>query len=293
MKILITGAAGMLGDSLCSVLAEKGHMIYATDIEDLGKSVECLDVRDFKKVKNCIESVKPDLVVHLAAETDVDRCELQPDHAYLTNTIGTQNVAVACQEYDIEMVYVSTIGVFDGIKSEPYTEFDYPNPINVYGKSKLEGEKIVQGLLRKYYIVRAGWMMGGGPKKDKKFVAKIMTLLDSGNRLKVVDDKFGSPTYTTDFSYCLAELIRTKYYGLYHCTNKGGATRHDVAREIVGILKRTDVVIEPVSSAYFPLPAPRPRSEASRNYKLDLLGMNIMRQWQEALRDYIQSSWKR
>jgi dTDP-4-dehydrorhamnose reductase len=135
-------------------------------------------------------------------------------------------------------------------------------------------------------------MMGGGPKKDKKFVSKIIKLMDKTNELKVVSDKIGSPMYTVDFSKCLAELVETGYYGLYHCTNKGYATRFEVAQKIVELLGRDDVVIQPVSSAYFPLPAPRARSEMSRNYKLDLLGMNKMRPWEDALKEYITKDWK-
>lgn len=292
MKVLMTGANGMLGSALSRILKDKGNDVYATDIDTSGQNIEYMDVRDFNRVRTCNKEIQPNIVVHLAAETDVDKCEMDPDHAYLTNTIGTQNVALVCQNTDTLMVYISTIGVFDGNRLEPYTEFDEPNPINVYGRSKLEGEKIVQNLLRKYFIVRAGWMIGGGPGKDKKFVAKIIKQLNQTNRLRAVTDKFGSLTYTKDFSNCLMELIKTKYYGLYHCTNKGVASRYDIAKEIVKLLERTDVTIEPVSSAHFPLPAPRARSEAARNYKLDLLGMNIMRPWQEALKDYVETFWK-
>ncbi len=231
--------------------------------------------------------------MHLAAETDVDKCELEPDQAYLTNTIGTQNVALSCQKRDIIMVYVSTIGVFDGNKPEPYTEFDEPNPINVYGKSKLWGERIVQSFLKKYYIVRAGWMMGGGPRKDKKFVAKIIKqILEGKKELMVVNDKFGSLTYTVDFSKCLTNLIETGCYGLYHCTNKGWASRYEVAKKIVEYMGLNDVKIIAVSSAHFPLPAPRARSEACYNYKLELMRMDKMRPWEEALRDYIENFWR-
>jgi dTDP-4-dehydrorhamnose reductase len=292
MKILITGAAGMLGSSLCPILKQKGHEVYATDINTTDKGIEYLDVRNFEKVHTFMERVKPDMVMHLAAETDVDKCELEPDHAYLTNTIGTQNVALVCQKYDIEMVYISTIGVFDGEKSEPYTEFDEPNPINVYGKSKLWGERVIQSLLRKYYIVRAGWMMGGGPEKDKKFVAKIIRLLDKTSKLKVVNDKFGSPTYTLDLSKCLSKLIETEYYGLYHCTNRGFTSRYEIAKRIMEYLGRNDVTLQPVSSAYFPLPAPRARSETSRNYKLELLGIDSVRHWEEALKEYLENCWR-
>jgi dTDP-4-dehydrorhamnose reductase len=292
VRVLVTGAVGMLGTALCDILRERNYEVYATDINTEDERIEFLDVRSYEQVNEVINKYKPDIVMHLAAETDVDKCELEPDHAYLTNTIGTQNVVLACQKRDITMVYISTIGVFDGNKLEPYTEFDEPNPINVYGKSKLKGEKIVQSLLRKYYIVRAGWMMGGGPGKDKKFVAKIIKqILEGKKELKVVNDKFGSPTYTVDFSKCLADLIETGYYGLYHCTNRGYASRYEVAKKTLDYLGKKDVKVTPISSAYFPLPAPRARSEACINYKLELIKMNYMRPWEEALKEYINNYW--
>ncbi|HTY74082.1 MAG TPA: dTDP-4-dehydrorhamnose reductase [Candidatus Nanoarchaeia archaeon] len=292
MKVLVTGAAGMLGSSLCPILTKKGHKVIATDLNPGDEKLETLDVRSIKQMDVFMDKVKPDIVMHLAAETDVDRCEVEPDHAYHTNTIGTQNVVLSCQKRNTPMVYISTIGVFYGDQADPYTEFDNPNPINIYGRSKLEGEKIVQSLLNRYYIVRAGWMVGGGPKRDKKFIGKIIRRMNETNLLKAVNDKIGSPTYTVDFSRCLADLVETNYYGLYHCTNKGYGSRFDVAKKIVEILGRSDVTVEPVSSAYFPLPAARARSEMSRNYKLELLGMDTTRNWEDALKEYIISNWK-
>ena len=292
MKILVTGAAGMLGSALCPTLAKERHKIFATDLAAVDEGIEYLDVRGYKQIEEFVDRVKPDIVMHLAAETDVDKCELEPDHAFLTNTMGTQNVSLVCQKRSIVMVYISTIGVFYGDKPEPYTEFDVPNPINVYGRSKLEGEKIVQSLLNKYYIVRAGWMVGGGPKRDKKFVGKIIKKINETTVLKAVNDKVGSPTCTGDFSKCLTDLIETGYYGLYHCTNKGYGSRFDIAKKIVDFLGRSDVTVEPVSSAYFPLPAARARSEMSRNYKLELLGKDTIRNWEDALKEYIDSCWK-
>ncbi len=292
MKILVTGADGMLGSSLCPLLTDRKHEVYKTDLTPSNEETKPLDVRDHQQVEKAFKDFKPELVMHLAAETDVDKCEVDPDHAFLTNTIGTQNVALLCQKHEIIMVYISTIGVFYGDKHEPYTEFDNPNPINTYGQSKLEGEKIVQSLLNRYYIVRAGWMVGGGPKKDKKFIAKIIKQLDKAKVIKAVYDKIGSPTYTVDFSKCLVELIQTEYFGLYHCTNKGYGSRFDVAKKIVSILGRSDVTVEPVCSAYFPLPALRARSEMSRNFKLELLNMDKTRKWEVALEEYINKCWK-
>jgi dTDP-4-dehydrorhamnose reductase len=292
MKVLITGADGMLGSALCPTLVKRGYTVIATDLSPSNEGSKKLDVRNYNDIKEMVEKVEPNMVMHLAAETDVDRCEVEPDHAFLTNTIGTQNVALVCQKRNIEMVYISTLGVFWGDKPEPYTEFDEPNPINVYGRSKLEGEKIVEVLLKRFYIMRAGWMVGGGPKRDKKFIGKIIRQINETKTLKAVNDKIGSPTYTFDFSRCMADLIETGFYGLYHCTNKGVGSRFDVAKKIVEFMGRKDVAVEPVSSAYFPLPAPRARSEMSRNYKLELLGIDSTRNWEDALKEYIDTFWK-
>lgn len=145
MRILVTGAAGMLGSSLVPTLREEGHEVYPTDINVSDREIEFLDVRGIDKVFEFVNRLRPDLVMHLAAETDVDKCELEIEHAFMTNAIGTQNVALACQKDSIIMVYIiSSVGVFDGKKEEPYIEFDEPNPINVYRRTKLEGEKIVE-----------------------------------------------------------------------------------------------------------------------------------------------------
>src|SRR4030067_3212561 len=159
--------------------------------------------------------------------------------------------------------------------------------MNVYGHSKLAGEQIISTLLQRYYIVRAGWMIGGG-RRDKKFVGKIARLILEGrNQLQVVNDKFGSPTYAKDLLLGIRDLIETGYFGVYHMVNKGCCSRYDVALSIVDVLRRTDISIIPIASSYFPLPASRARSGALRNLKLELLGIDKMRPWQEALREYI------
>jgi len=285
MKSLVTGANGMLGTALCPLLTENGYEVFATDVTSSGNNIELLDVRDFNNVKKYVNKIKPDMVFHLAAETDVDKCEIDVDHAYRMNTIGTENIALVCQERDIPMVYISTCGVFDGRKPEPYNEFDEPNPISVYTKTKYEGEKVVSNLLQKYYIFRAGWMIGGG-KKDKKFVAKIAEQIKTKNEITVVNDKIGSPTFTKDFSECIIKIIDSGRYGLYHVTNKGWASRYDIACKIVEFMGKREVNVKPISSASFPLAAPRPRSEAVDNFKLKLLGID-MRRWEDALKEYL------
>ena len=286
MKVVVTGANGMLGSALCPALKRKGYKVYATDINNIGNDIDLLDVQDIDQINSFVKNVHPDLIIHLAAETDVDKCETQIDHAYMVNAIGTENIALISQKVSVPLIYISTAGVFDGEKQEPYTEFDLPNPVNIYAKTKLEGERIVEKLLSRYFIVRAGWMMGG-TGKDKKFVAKIVELLKTKKELSVVTDKLGSPTYTKDLSNNLIQLIRSGRYGLYHIANKGGCSRYDIAKKITEYLKKTDIVIKPITSDKFPLPAPRGRSEQIDNYKLNLLSMNNMPPWQDALKEYL------
>jgi dTDP-4-dehydrorhamnose reductase len=279
MRILVTGAKGMLGSDMVPLLRQQ-HEVLATDIDDM-------DVRNRTVVREVVHQFLPDVVIHLAALTDVDYCERRPDEAFRTNTIGTQIVTLACRELGATLAYVSTISVFDGRKPTPYTEFDTPNPQSVYSRSKYEGERIVQTLWAQHYIVRAGWMFGGG-NEDKKFVAKILDQAQSKPELKVVDDKFGSPTYTIDISRGIAALIETGLYGVYHMVNThGGLSRYEVARTIVEDAGLTQCQVNPISSAEFPLAAPRPRMEAARNCHLELLGLDLMRDWRPALDEYL------
>ena len=280
--MLVTGAAGMVGSYAPRVFNNVD--IALTDV--VGNFSQ-LDVGDPGAVLETVRDVRPDVILHLAAATDVDRCQQEPDWAYAANAIGTQNVALACQATGALLVYISTGNVFSGDKHEPYTEFDSPAPLNVYGQSKLAGEKIVSDLLQRHYIVRAGWMIGGGPK-DKKFVGKIAELLLRGDsELKIVDDKFGSPTFAQDLLAGIKKLIESDWYGTYHLVNPGVASRYEIAVTLRGFLGRSEVSIESVSSAFFPTLAPRIRMEALRNYKLELLGCEWMRPWQAALEDYL------
>ena len=281
--LLVTGAGGMVGSYVPEVFAD-----WKVILTDIVTGCPTLDIREPQAVMSCVGELRPDMILHLAAATDVDRCEQEPDWAYHANAVGTQNVALACLEYGIPLVYISTAGVFWGDKPDPYIEFDAPRPFNIYGQTKLAGEQIVSSLLQRYYIVRAGWMVGGG-EKDKKFVGKIARLMQEGrNPLRVVNDKFGSPTYAKDLLGGIHRLVETKYYGLYHMTNQGTCSRYDVALHIREVMRRPDIDIRPISSDEFPLPAPRARSEAMRNLKLELLKIHQMRPWQDAVREYIE-----
>jgi dTDP-4-dehydrorhamnose reductase len=288
-RIVITGAAGMLGMAMCDAIAGPDCEIVETDYKERGENRQILDIRDWAAVRHMIGDFRPHLVLHLAAETDVDLCEIEPDHAFAVNAFGAENIARACGESTGEavMVYISTGNVFSGEKIEPYTEYDRPAPVNVYGRSKLAGEEAIARILDRYYILRAGWMVGGW-EIDKKFVYKIAQLCLTQKTLKVVDDKFGSPTFTVDFAANLIKVIASQRYGLYHMANSGTCSRSDIAKEIVKHLGMVDQVeIASVSSLHFPTPATRPRSEMLANFKLSQLGLDKMPNWRDSLERYI------
>lgn len=290
MRILATGAAGMLGSSLVPALRSAGHEVVATDIDLTVPGIDWLDVRDLPTVRAAFGQVRPDFVLHLAAETSLEKSDADPDHAYLTNTVATKYVALECRRAGVPMTYISTAGVFDGTKDAPYTEFDRPNPINTYGASKYEGERVVAGLLDEHFIIRAGWMVGGGRAKDHKFVARILRQLREGRTtIHAVTDKLGTPTYTPDFANTFLGLVESGVYGLYHMACEGDGSRYDVAERILEVLRRDDVELVAVDSEFFhdEFPSPRPRSEIMRNMVLDLQGMNRMRPWRVALEEYL------
>jgi len=282
-RMLVTGAAGAVGSYVPQVFTDWDLLLT-----DIVGDFQPLDVADPEAVRTAVRTAQPDVVLHLAAATDVDACEKDPDLAFRANAVGTQNVALACRETDTVLVYISTAGVFGGEKLEPYTEFDEPGPANVYGESKLAGERAVTALVPRSFITRAGWMIGGG-HRDKKFVGKIVDLVNEGQtHLRAVDDKIGTPTYAPDMLKGIQRLLATDVYGLYHLANGGAVSRYEIALAIVDALGRDDVTVEPVSSAHFPLPAPRARSEAMRNYRLELLGLEPQRPWRDALGHYLQ-----
>lgn len=287
--ILITGCGGMLGSDLYPVFKSKYKNVVATDIDLNEKWLKYLDVRDIKACEEIFKEIKPTVVIHLAALTDVEYCEMNPEEAWKTNALGTENIALLSKKYDSTMVYIGTAGIFDG-KKDSYTDFDIPNPLSCYAKAKYAGELFVQQYLTKYFIFRAGWMMGGGPKKDKKFISKIFNQIKQGKKeLFVVDDKFGVPTYTLDFSKAISKVLETDYYGLYNQACLGSSSRYDIAVEFVRLLGLSNKVkVRKVSSEYFSNEyfAPRPNSEQLVNLKLISRGINYMRDWKVCLREY-------
>jgi dTDP-4-dehydrorhamnose reductase len=280
-RLFVTGAAGMVGSYVPDVFGEWDLVL--TDVVD---GFARVDVTDEDGVRGAIQRARPDVVLHLAAATDVDRCETEPEWARRTNAVATDIVARACADLGPTLVYVSTGSVFPGDKLEPYVENDEPGPVNVYARAKLAGERAVAARLSRYFIVRAGWMMGGGAR-DKKFVGMMTQFIAAGRTpLRAVADTSGTPTYARDLLGAIAALLTTGAYGVYHAGNEGACTRYDMALAIRDALGRPDIVVEPVASSAFPLPAPRPRSEAIQSLALQRLGL-APRPWRAALEEYV------
>jgi len=278
--ILVTGANGMVGSYFGSLAPDFDEPLELTD-------TDTLDITDRGAIEARIASGGYSAVIHLAAETDVDRCEREPEHAYKVNATGTENVARACVSAGMVMLYLSTGEVFGGDGAMgPFTEDDEPRPANVYGASKLAGERHIERLLNKYFIVRSAWMMGGCDK-DKKFVGKVLAQVLAGRDISAVSDKTGSPTYARELVLGISRLLRSSRFGLYHMANRGACSRYQMACHIVEFLG-AKVGVVPVDSSHFPASAPRASSEALRNGKLELGGMDRMSTWQDALDAYLE-----
>lgn len=289
-RIYIAGSGGMLGAAVYQHFSRLAK-VQATDIDVNESWLSYADVRDYRSIRESILRFNPDVIINLAALTDLEQCEREPDNAWLTNALGAENLGLIANELDAVCIYISTAGIFDG-KQDAYSDFDVPNPLSVYGKSKYHGETFVCQRVRKCYVPRAGWMMGGGPAKDKKFINKIYQQICEGRtELRAVNDKAGTPTYTVDFAAGLERLIASDLFGLYNHSGEGRCSRLDVAREFVRLLGLdTTIAVHEVDSRYFAKDyfAVRPASEALINTKLRARGIGPMRPWQECLRDYAQ-----
>jgi dTDP-4-dehydrorhamnose reductase len=279
----------MLGDAVYHRLASTGATVMASDIAVDEPWLEYADVRRFSEIQTVIAAFAPDLIINLAAITDLELCEREPENAWLTNALGAENLALIANRLDVPYVYISTAGIFDGEK-EFYNDFDTPQPLSIYAKSKYYGETFVCTHVHRHFVLRAGWMMGGGPRKDKKFINKLFKQILAGNKtLYVVDDKLGTPTYTVDFANGLCRVAESGLYGLYNHACEGSASRYDVALEFVRLLGLADEIrIEVVPSDHFRAEyfAPRPASEKLINLKLNQRGLNTMRDWRVCLEDY-------
>ena len=293
-KIYIAGAGGMLGEAFFKVFSIN-YKLYCSDINVNEKWISYLDFRNYTKYKEDVLNFQPDYLFHLGAHTDLEYCEKNINDTYLTNTLSVENATLIANELDIPILYIGTAGIFDG-KKEIYDDWDLPNPLGHYAKSKYFGEQFVQNNARKYLICRAGWMMGGGPKKDKKFINKIMKQINEGAKeLFIINDKFGTPTYTFDFAKNTQSLIEGNNWGLYNLVCPGLTSRLEIVNEILKILNlQNSIKINEVNSEYFKNEyfAPRPRSERLINKKIELLKLNQMRNWKVCLKEYLQKSFK-
>ena len=272
---MIIGSEGMLGHDLVDILSAE-HEISTT-------TIDTLDITDIDKTIKTVKENNPDVLIHAAAFTDVDGSESNPDLAYKVNAIGTRNVAVACQEADSAMVYICTDYVFDGTNKTPYREYEQTKPLGVYGKTKHAGEVYIRDTLNKFYIVRTSWLYGyHGPN----FVTTMLNLAKTTDKISVVNDQIGSPTYTVDLANAINVLIKKPAYGIYHVTNSEHCSWYDFAGEI---FRQANVKVDltPVTTEEYPRPAPRPKYSVLENYNWKMEGYPEIRSYKEALSDYL------
>lgn len=291
-KVFIAGANGMLGTTLQSITDTPEYLLTDKDAEG---SIKFCDIRDLQATSTTIGEYKPDIILNFAALVDLEYCEQQKDDCYLTNTIAAIHLFNLAKDLNIPYVFISTAGIF-GNDKEFYTEEDAPYPLSAYGKSKYYTEQLLLNQsYEKYWIFRAGWMMGGGPSKDKKFVNKIMKQINSGvKELFVVDDKLGVPTYTYDFAKSILTHIQEDLpYGLYNMVSQGEASRYETAVAINEYLN-LGLVVNKVDSDYYKEEyfAPRPYSEKLINQALTNINRNYMRNWKVCLHEYLDKFYK-
>ncbi|NQU35958.1 MAG: NAD(P)-dependent oxidoreductase [Bacteroidetes bacterium] len=288
-KIFIAGCGGMLGEAFYQQFKDT-YILKCTDKDVNEDWLSFLDFRDFDAYKKNVEEFKPDYLFHLGAYTDLEFCEQNSDETYNTNTLAVENAVYLANQLKIPVLYISTAGIFDGNKGL-YDDWDSPNPLGVYARSKYMGERFVVENADRFLVCRAGWMMGAGPKKDKKFIQKLLKQLKEGKKeLFIVDDKDGTPTYTHDFAKNVKVLIEKEYWGLYNMVCGGQTSRLEVAEELLNILnKEEEVKLTSVNSDYFKdiYFAARPPCERLENRKLNIRNLNFMRNWKVALKEYI------
>lgn len=276
MKVLVTGANGQLGYDVIMRLKSEG-------IDHLGTVRESLDILNKEQVKYVIYNYKPDVVIHCAAYTMVDKAEDENDMCYSVNVLGTKHVAEACKEIGAKMVYISTDYVFDGEGDQPFEVTDKPNPLNHYGKTKFEGELEVQNILDKYFIIRISWVFG---IHGNNFVKTMLKLGKTRGEISVVADQVGSPTYTYDLAALLVEMIKTDRFGIYHATNEGYCSWYDFAREIFKQQGLT-VNVLPINTEQYPTRAKRPRNSMISKNMLSENGFQKLQDWPSALADFL------
>jgi dTDP-4-dehydrorhamnose reductase len=278
MKIAITGAAGQLGRDLLTELSPRHDCHGLTRAE--------ADVTDYPSLSRCLSGLKPDLVIHAAAYTDVDGCEREPDRAYRENAIGAWNVAAAAHACGASVALVSTDFVFDGEKREPYTEFDATNPLGHYGASKLAGEQAALHANPRIYIIRTQWLYG---VHGKNFPYAILRAASRGE-VKVVVDQIGAPTYTVDLARMIGRIIETPCYGIYHANNAGSCSWYDFAAELYRLAGLDPTILRPIPSSEWPSPTRRPAYSVLRRYALELMDLDDARPWQEGAREFVEAA---
>ena len=274
--ILITGILGQLGFDLAKELTKRGKEYIAPSLEELELTTEA-------GAKNFILAKKPDTVIHCAAYTAVDKAESEQELALTVNGFGTRWVAEACREVGAKMIYISTDYVFGGDGHTPYEIDDEKKPVNVYGRSKLLGEDAVSMILEKYFIVRTSWVFG---INGNNFIKTMLRLAETHDKLNVVNDQIGSPTYTVDLARLLADMAATEKYGVYHASNEGFCSWAEFAREI---FKQAGVKIEVdgIPTVEYPTPARRPFNSRLSKKSLDEAGFERLPTWQDAVERYL------
>jgi dTDP-4-dehydrorhamnose reductase len=277
-KVLITGAKGQLGSDVVLCLQDLGY-------EVCGYGSQELDITDFEQVTKIYSKIKPDIVIHAAAYTKVDLAESEPEKAFLINAYGTRNIAVASEAIGAKLVYVSTDYVFNGQGSAPYNEFDSTSPLGVYGKSKLAGEQFIRDFSSKFFIIRTSWVYG---LHGVNFVKTILKLAEDHDDLNVVYDQIGSPTYTVDLAKFIGQLIETNLYGIYHASNTGSCSWYEFAKAIFEEAGLSNIIVNPVTTADFPRPAPRPSYSVMDHTAIRLNGLTGLPHWRESLNRFIQ-----
>ncbi len=278
MKVLVTGAKGQLGTDLMNELAKRG-------IEGVGVDIDEMDITDAEACKKVISGANVDAVIHCAAYTAVDAAEDNEELCRRINAEGTRNVAAACREAGVKMMYISTDYVFNGQGTRPWEPDDHREPLNVYGQTKYEGELAVEELLDgRYFIVRIAWVFGVA---GKNFIKTMLRLGKDHKNLTVVADQVGSPTYTYDLSRLLVDMIQTERYGRYHATNEGLCSWYEFACEIFCQAGMNDVNVAPVTSAEYPAKATRPFNSRMSKDKLSENGFERLPSWQDALARFL------
>lgn len=292
MRILITGAAGMLGTDAGRIFSEYGYEVIPTDVGPAAVGeIRSLDITDFGATRKFFAESRPDLVFHGAAYTNVDGCERDPDLAHKVNALGSWNVASAAEESGAALVAISTDFVFDGTKRERYTEFDAPNPLCHYGASKLAGENLARAACRRCYVIRTSWLYG---IHGKNFPYTILNLAKTKPELPIVADQFGTPTYTVDLVEAIIAIVQTPLYGVYHVSNGGETSWQGFAEAILEKNGLSGVRVTPITSEdyaqRFGSPTKRPAYSVLRHYALELQGKDTLRPWEEALDAFLASA---